>query len=347
MIRRGYETGDPGDFDRVPIESLDFGAESFHAGAERTNLVRQMAEEEARLKAEGAREEAANDEKMGLLGVAALKERFALANSAHRVSMQQQIQQETKIANDEYAIKMAAYQKELAGLDKNGKDYENKLRQLQNKEKQLTQQHENELTTIKEKAEIERNRRVLASENQFNDSIARGLTSSIMGHQGWAKMMASLGDEVVSGMIKNAIKSMLAADMTKERDAAHAARTAFNWCSGIGGPILGAALAAGAFTAVMAFQGGTDSVPGMGHGDIVPTMLEPGEGVVPGGVMDGLGKLVRSGGLDSGGTHYHVHGVTFAPHVQAFDAAGVDKVLEQHQDRFQKHFEHTLRKMNK
>jgi hypothetical protein len=34
-------------------------------------------------------------------------------------------------------------------------------------------------------------------------------------------------------------------------------------------------------------------------------MLEPGEGVVPGGVMDGLRSMARSGNM-GGGNHYHV-----------------------------------------
>jgi hypothetical protein len=315
---------------------------------QRVETIRQEAEEEGKLRQEAARESADNDNKMGELSISAEKQRMALEDSARRVTAQQRIAEDTKIANEEYTIKMAALQKEVAGLDKSGKDYENKLKQLQDKEKQLTQQHENELTQIKEKAEEERNQRILSAENQLNDAIARGLTSSIMGHQSWAKMVTSLGDQVVSGMIENAIKSMLAADMTKERDAAAAARKAFNIGMSIGGPagvILGPVFGAAAFASVMAFQGGTDSVPGMGRGDIVPTMLEPGEGVVPGGVMDGLSKLAREGGFNRGQT---IHAVAhFSPQIHAIDAEGVDRVLEKHSDTFQRHFENTLRKMNK
>lgn len=34
-------------------------------------------------------------------------------------------------------------------------------------------------------------------------------------------------------------------------------------------------------------------------------------------------------------------------HASALDADGMDKVLEKHSGKFQKHFESTLRKMNK
>lgn len=76
-------------------------------------------------------------------------------------------------------------------------------------------------------AEKERNQRVLAADQHFNDTIAQGLTNVIMRHQTFAQMMSSLSNEVVSGLLQNALKSILADDMTKERDAAYAARQAF------------------------------------------------------------------------------------------------------------------------
>ena len=314
----------------------------------RVETLRQETTEEAKLTAEAAREEAENGEKMGELALAAEKQRTAMEDSARRVTIQQRIAEDTKFANQEFDIKMKALQKEVQGLDKSGKDYQNKLKQLQNKELQLTRQHENEITAIKEKAEQERNQRIMAADTQFNDSIARGLTQSIMGHETWAKMVTSLGNEVVAGMIQNAIKSMLTQDMTKEKDAAAAARKAFNIGMSIGGPagmVLGPVMGAAAFTAVMAFNEGTDSVPGVGRMDSVPTMLTPGEGVVPGGVMDGLRQLVSDGGLSRGQTiHATAH---FAPTVHALDAEGVDRVLTEHSDKFQRHFERTLRKMNR
>src|ERR1035441_3997402 len=103
------------------------------------------------------------------------------------------------------------------------------------------------------------------------------------------------------------------------------------------GPALGLVAGAATFAAAMAFEGG-GVVPGIGRGDIVPAMLSPGEGIIPGGVMDGLSKLARSGGMGGSGNHYHVHGVQFAPTVHALDSDGVDAVLEKHQATFQKHF---------
>ena len=101
-----------------------------------------------------------------------------------------------------------------------------------------------------------------------------------------------------------------------------------------------------AFASVMAFNEGTDSVPGVGRGDVTPAMLTPGEGVVPGGVMDGLSKVARSGGFDSQGPKIHAP-MTFAPTIQAIDATGVDAMLKTHADLFHKQAVSTLRKLNK
>jgi hypothetical protein len=162
-------------------------------------------------------------------------------------------------------------------------------------------------------------------------------------------MVQSLGDQVVSGMIQNAIKSMMTLDMDKEKQAASAARWGFLTGMKLPFPANIAAapvLAAGAFAAVMAFEGGTDGVPGIGRSDVVPAMLTPGEGVVPGGVMDGLRNMARNGGFDQG-NHMHIHGLTYAPNIQALDADGVDAVLDKHEGKFQQRFESALRKMNR
>lgn len=315
---------------------------------ERVQAIRSATEEEGKLGAEAAKEEASHMEKTGMLSLAAAKQYLEMENSARRVSMEERIQQEINLANSEYIIKTLALQKEMNGLDKSGKDYENKLKQLQNKEKQLTQQHENEITAIKEKAETARNQRILASFNQFNDSVARGLTQSIMGHQTWGHMLLSIGDEMIAGMLQNAIKSALMMDFGKEKDAAKAARKAYNWGMENGGPaapILAPTMGALSFAAVMAFANGTDSVPGIGRGDSVPTMLTPGEGVVPGGVMDGLRNMARSGGFDQG-QHVTVH-VRPTYHVNTIDGDGMGKALAKHSDQLQRHFEGVLRKMNK
>jgi hypothetical protein len=148
-------------------------------------------------------------------------------------------------------------------------------------------------------------------------------------------------------MLENAIKSMLYEDMGKEKDAAKAARAAFNIGMSMGpaGIILGPVFGAAAFAAVMAFEGG-GIVPGTGSGDIVPAMLTPGEGVVPKGVMEGLSNLSKSGGMSGGSVTHNFH---YRPafHVQTIDGNGVKDMLDKHTNEFSRHFQGELRKMNR
>jgi hypothetical protein len=315
---------------------------------QRNELAAQMAEEAAKLTSEAGKEEAENTLKLGQLALAADKQKQAMMDSARRVTIQQRLTEELVASEAEFNLKKAALVKEASDVDKMALDKDNKLKAIQNKELQLIREHENEVTAIKNSAEMERNQRILSAEQHFNDTVAAGLTQVLMGHKSFASMMNSLGDQVASGMIQNALKSMLADDMTKDRDAAAAARKAYLTGQSIGGPagiILGPVMAAAAFAGVMAFNAGTDGVPGVGNGDVVPAMLTPGEGVVPGGVMDGLRKMAASGTM-GGTTELHVHhSPTY--HVQTIDGDGIRDTLTKHSDEFSRHVQGEIRKMNR
>jgi hypothetical protein len=315
---------------------------------QRVEMTAQMAQEEAKRREEAGKEESEDIIRTGEATIAAEKQANALRDSARRVSEQQMIAEETQIANQEFAIKQAALEKETQALDKNGKEYLTKLKAIQDKEKQMVQQHENEITAIKEKAQQQQNQQISAAMTHLENVTAQGLTQVLMGHESFAKMMTSIGDQVVSGMIQNAIKSMMALDMDKEKSAAKAARAAYNIGMSIGGPagiVLGPVFGAAAFAAEMAFNTGTDRVPGVGTGDVVPAMLTPGEGVVPGGVMDGLRNLVKQGGLQNQAPTYHVH-VRPTYHVNTIDGDGMEKALKKHTSVLQKHFASEVRRMN-
>jgi hypothetical protein len=315
---------------------------------QRVEATRQEAEEEAKLKAEAGKEAADNEQKMGELLLAAAREKQALQDSARRMTDQQRMREDIQAANAEFALKQTALDQQINALDKSGKDYNNKLQELQDKQKQLVQQHENEITAIRDKAEDDRNQNLLRGEKQLQDGIASSLTQVVMGHKSLASALSSIGNEIASGMIQNAIKSIMANDMTKESDAAAAARKAFN--AGMSFPfpaniVMGPALGAMAFASVMAFEAGTDNVPGVGRGDTVPALLSPGEGVVPGGVMDGLRNMARSGHM--GGGHTTVVHVRPTYHLQALDGDGIATVLDKHSDTLAKHFHAAVRKMNR
>ena len=331
--------------ERLGLQDTSFYRELL---SQRVQLTRQMADQEAQLREAAGREDAANTQKMGELALAAERQQIQLRDSLRRVSDQQKAAEQTQLSNEEFALKMEAFERELAALDKSGKDYANKLKAIQDKEKQLVQAHENELTAIKDKAEEERNSRILSAEGRFNDEIARGLTSVLMRHESFAAMMDSIGSQVASGMLQNALKDVMSLDMTREKEAASAARKMFIAGTHFPFPaniVMAPTLGAMAFASMMAYAGGTDSVPGVGRGDVTPAMLTPGEGVVPGGVMDGLRSMARSGGM-GGGTHYHI-AVSPVYHLQAIDTTGVEKMLKTHTQEFSRHFHDEVRKMNR
>ena len=290
---------------------------------QRVEVARQSAEEEAKLRAEYGRIMADDAQKMGELALAAEREQAALRDSAHRMTAEMRLQEEIHFSQQETALKMTANAQQIAALDKGGKDYENKLKELQNKQKQLIQAHENEITAIKTKAEIERNQRIMSAENQYADSMASSLTKVLTGQQSFASAMRAFSSEVVSGLMQAEIKHIEMNLMSKQSDAAAAARKAYLAGMSLPAPgnmVAAPIFAAGAYAGVMAFQGGTDYVPGVGRGDTVPAMLTPGEGVVPGGVMDGLRKMASSGNM-GGGDHYHAH-VSPTYHLQALRRRG-------------------------
>lgn len=311
----------------------------------RVQVAKQMADEQEKIEAEAGKIAADHAEKMGELQLAADKESAQLRMSAHRVLIDEQIAEQLQESEALFKVKQAAFAQEIAALDKQDKDYENKLKAAQNKEKELVRAHENEITQIKDKAEEERNSRILSAEQRLQDEIARGLTGVLMRHESFGKMMVSLGDQVASGMIQNAIKSILADDMTKERDAAAAARAGY--LAGMKFPfpanlVMAPTLAAEGFASVMMYaQGGI--VPGVDLGDVVPAMLTPGEAILPKALTENLTRASGSGG--GGDTHVHLH---FRPtyHVNTIDGDGIKNTLRKHSDEFSRHFHNEIRKMN-
>jgi hypothetical protein len=312
----------------------------------RVELVRQMTEEQAKLEAEAGKESAEHGEKMGELQVQADKQAAQLRMSQYHASAAERVASEQALADEEYQVQMAASAKEIAALDKTGKEYENKLKALQNKQEELVREHENKITQIEEKAEEERNARILSGQQRFDDAMAKDATEVLMRQERMGKMLIQIGDQVIAGMIENAIKSMLIDDMTKERDAAAAARrmyiagTKFPFPTNIVmAPLLGAA----AFASVMAFEEG-GIVPGVGKGDTVPAMLEPGEGVLSNRVMDNLKDASRNGGASGGDVHIH-HSPTY--NVQTIDGDGIRDVLAKHDEEFKQHIANHVRRLNK
>ncbi len=315
---------------------------------QKAEVTRQFDEENRKLASEAAVEEGAQTEKMGMLQLSAAKVAAALQDSMRRMTMAQRITEETDFAHKEAAIHLTALHTQAAALDKSSKDYDNKLKEIQNKELQTLQQFENKKAEIKAQAEIQINQKILGAQDAFANAMASSLMSVIEGHQSFASAMDQLGKQVVEGVIENTLKMILSGKLMQASDASVAASHVYAQVSGwpVVGPFLAPVLAGAAFAGVMAFETGTDRVPGVGRGDIVPAKLTPGEGVVPGGVMDGLRTMARNGKMTGGEVHQHMH---YKPtfHVNTIDATGVRQMLRQHTQEFTAHYHREARKLNR
>ncbi len=329
-------------------ESKGLQAEGFYRGllTARVNETRQMQTEMDKLRAEAGKEDAEHTGKMGELQLAAEKSQDALYLSSLRNAINERVAVEKAGAEEEFQVKQTALHAEIAALDQTTNEYQNKLKALQDKEQEMVREHENRVTQIEEQAEEQRNARILSAETRRNDAIAKGLTDVLTRHETMSKMVVSLGDQMAAGLIQNAIKMILADDMTKEHDAAKAARQMYLAGSQFPFPaniVMAPTLGALAFASVMAFQDG-GIVPGVGKGDIVPAKLEPGEGVLSTKVMAGLKNASQGNAGGGGDSHFHYRPTI---HIQALDHDGVDRVLTKHSDTFKRHFTNHARRMNR
>ena len=202
---------------------------------------------------------------MGELDVATDRMFLKTRIAEHRISAAEMVSQELKLSEDEYKVKMAGLGKEITALDITGKDYLNKLKVIQNQEDQLFRKHQNDLSQIIQTENVRRVQLVQNAENKMADAAASTAAKSIMSGQNMGQAFEKLG----ASMLESALKHLLMMETVQGRkrlgDAKTAAAGRLSWA---GNPILGAVMGALAFTAVMAFNSGTDRVPGIGGGDV-------------------------------------------------------------------------------
>jgi hypothetical protein len=313
----------------------------------RVQTVRQMANEEAKLKADAGKEAAEHTSKMGELQLAADKEAAQLRMSIHRVNAQEQLAEHIKEANAEYKVKMDGLDGEIAALNKHAQDYENKLKALQDKERELTKQHENQVQQIKDKSLEDQTTKLNSAMARMETGLSQSLLGMLTGHRSFASEMRGITEQLASNILSAAIAEKNGLGSTKLDEAKAAARkmylagTHFPWPTNI---VMAPTLAAVGFAAMMAFEGG-GIVPGVAHGDVVPAMLTPGETVIPKDMTERLNRATDSGGGQTRGeTHFHYHATH---HIHAIDGASVEKMLDKHGDKFERHFFDRVRNMNR
>jgi hypothetical protein len=340
------------EYDKKREESLNKGMEEAVKEGELeaqatmavTKSILEAEKERARITEELGKEEAEHIRKMAGLELHAEEDLAKESVKLHRSRSEAIIAEQTAAENAEYAAQMHAYQIELAALDKYGKDYEVKIKQIQDREAELTKAHENKITEIKEKAQEERNATIIAAENRAGNELASGMMKVLKGQENFSHMMVSLGQQAASGMVQSLMEMETVEGRKKLSAARLAGAEGYQWGMEHGGPaapILAPTLAALAFAGCLAFEEG-GIVPGVERGDVVPARLTPGEGIIPKPLMDNLTHAAQSGNTGSGGdTHVHVH---MTNHVNTIDGDGMQRTLEKHADVVEQHVHNALRK---
>jgi DNA repair exonuclease SbcCD ATPase subunit len=298
-------------------------------GEEQKSITQKLADEDLQLAlSEGTRIEKAAQE--------LARHKLAI----HRISESEEVKQQTEAQNTLLSSEIAALDRRIAALDKSDEKYLTKLREFENKKKELTQQSGNEVNKIEQAADEKRVSTVTQAYNRMGEAAASTAAKSII--QG--RNLGAAFEQMAGNMLQSALTNLMQIETVQGRKRLGDARTAAaDAYEKAGNPILGSIEAGVAFAAVMAFNTG-GLVPGVGNTDIVPAMLTPGETVLPKAMTENLSRATDSG--NSGGDHYTVH-VRPTYHVQTIDGDGMRAALNKHTDVLQKHFESAVRKMNR
>ncbi len=308
----------------------------------RMNLVRQMAEEQARVQEEAGKESASHTLAMAKLQESAQEDADKRLLAVHHASLQAMADADVSAVQRRTQIEVDGYNKEIEALDKFAKDYQVKYQALKDKITETERSADNQIVQIQGQAAVKQTQEIQQAYTRAGDMMASTLAKMTQGHKTFAEAARQSMGQVVQAMAENLIKEAIMQDREKLGAAKTAAAKAFAWAPN---PIIGAPLAAAAFAAVMAFEKG-GIVPGVDNFDSVPARLTPGEAVLPKNLTEHLTNMAKFGNGGSGAQEIHVHN-HYSPTVHAMDGESVHRVLTEHADTFHSHFEDHVRRMNR
>jgi ATPase subunit of ABC transporter with duplicated ATPase domains len=302
---------------------------------QRAEAVRQEAEEEAKVK------DAAIKQSMAAMDKAMQEQNRHSAAMSKIATPKSADDSAAKAAelNQEYAAKHAELMKELADTQSMGVAKVAAQQRINAELEELDKEHQNRMAENAALRVQQENAAAMSVANSWGQSMLK----VAQGHESMEQVAARAFSSMISNSLEAALMEVAHEKTAQLAHAEAAAAAAWHSMSNIPviGPALGAAAAAATFAGAMAFQEG-GIVPGTGVGDIVPAMLEPGEGVIPKSLMESM----KNGNGGAPSNHYTVN-APIHMNASALDADGVDEVFEKHASKIQKHFENTLRKMNR
>ena len=311
----------------------------------RVDTVRQGAEQEAQAKVQGIQIQTRADEQ----GVQS-QIRLATEELASRSAS---IQEQTALAvageDAMFGVERDGLQRQLEALQESGASKVAEVERVQEQIEALNRGHEVRKFEIQAQGARRQANSFDGALQHMESGAAQSAFRILSGQQSFVSVMGGLINQLSQNLIQSVLERQNVQRVEQLGNAKVAASNVYAEVSSwpVVGPFLAPIAAGGAFAAVMAFNEGTDGVPGVGNRDTVPAMLTPGEGVVPGGVMDGLRKMANNGGLGAGnGQTVHVH-VRPTYNLQALDSKGIDRTLKNHTTTLTKHFNTQVRRMNK
>jgi hypothetical protein len=310
---------------------------------QRGNAATKEADEEAKAAADAASSQAKATAAMAAENTRHQNKKTAIKQGDGGGDNAKQIALEKLQEQQSYADKAEALQKELDLYKKAGADRVNQARDVQNQLALLEQEHKDKVAELSQ----QESKAIKQSYADMGLAASQSLLQIAEGHQSLAATVQKYAQQGLEHVLE-ALFAEMAGNKTAQMSAASAAAAkAGGAVSGVPivGPVLAPVAAASVFAALMAFEGG-GVVPGVGKGDVVPAMLTPGEGIVPGGVMDGLRNVARNGGFNNGQRHTTVH-VSPTYHVNTIDGDGMRDVLDKHTDQLQAHFDSAVRRTNR
>lgn len=119
---------------------------------DKTNATHQTHNAMAAQNAAAARESIESQLRMGQSAITADKATADARLTIQRASIEERLKSDVSFADRERDVQLAANQAEIAALDKSGKDYANKLKALNDKALEITQQHDTAVAQLRAKA---------------------------------------------------------------------------------------------------------------------------------------------------------------------------------------------------
>jgi hypothetical protein len=246
--------------------------------------------------------------------------------------------------NQEYNAKHDALQRDYDATQTMGQQKVAEQARINSEIEQLDKKHQDQMNENAAAQAQSQNAAAMETANAWGQSMLKVAE----GHESMSKVATQAFDSMIAHSLQAALMEVAHEKTAQLAHAEAAAAAAFHAMAGIPvvGPVLGAAAAAATFAGAMAFNEGTDRVPGVGNGDTVDAKLTPGEGVVPGGIMDNLNKMAKDGGFNrtQPSTHVHMHNTY---HVNTIDGDGMQDALDKHSDQIQRHVDKALRRQNR